>query len=277
MMSNRHRILVTGIVAALMALPACGGGSDPAPEVSSSPAVPAAVDPLDGTAWTLGSLEDSSASVPLPAEGLLTLGFAEGLANGTAGCNTFRGSYEVDGSGLSLGELAVTQMACEPELMDVETTYLASLGAVDTFEVGADGEALTLTGGGFTLVFAAMTPASIMGVNWLVTTLATENALSGPIAGSEPTLKFGTDGIVSGTDGCNRYHGSYSVKGDGLSVGKLATTMMACPTAVSQQASDFTTALEGATTFALDGKTLTIFGEDGRMLLLASSEPTGGA
>jgi heat shock protein HslJ len=50
---------------------------------------------------------------------------------------------------------------------------------------------------------------------------------------------------------------------------------MACETDVSGQAKDFKAALEGATTFALDGTTLTIYGADGRILLMFSNQVTG--
>jgi heat shock protein HslJ len=38
-----------------------------------------------------------------------------------------------------------------------------------------------------------------------------------------------SDKRVSGSGGCNRLAGSYKLEGDGLTFGKLAATMMACP------------------------------------------------
>jgi heat shock protein HslJ len=46
-------------------------------------------------------------------------------------------------------------------------------------------------------------------------------------SGAQPTLRF-TAGIASGFSGCNQYHGSYTVKGNALTFGPMATTMMAC-------------------------------------------------
>jgi len=44
----------------------------------------------------------------------------------------------------------------------------------------------------------------------------------------QPHLVFGTDGRVSGADGCNRLTGPYSVKGDAITFGEMAGTRMAC-------------------------------------------------
>lgn len=43
------------------------------------------------------------------------------------------------------------------------------------------------------------------------------------------TLEFGRDGRVAGRGGCNRYTGPYTLTGEGLSFGDLASTRMACP------------------------------------------------
>jgi heat shock protein HslJ len=41
-------------------------------------------------------------------------------------------------------------------------------------------------------------------------------------------IQFRSEGKVSGFTGCNRFTGSYSQDGDGLSIGPLATTRRAC-------------------------------------------------
>ncbi len=48
-------------------------------------------------------------------------------------------------------------------------------------------------------------------------------------ATTEPSLEFTQDGEYSGTDGCNRVHGSYTEKPDGtVDLGAMLSTMMAC-------------------------------------------------
>ena len=48
------------------------------------------------------------------------------------------------------------------------------------------------------------------------------------VSGGEYFIEFGADRL-SGRAGCNRFSGTYSITGDRLAVGPLATTRMACP------------------------------------------------
>jgi heat shock protein HslJ len=63
---------------------------------------------------------------------------AEKTVKGSAGCNSYFASYEVEGNLLSIsGPIAVTEMACmEPEgIMDQEQEYLAILESAERFEI----------------------------------------------------------------------------------------------------------------------------------------------
>ena len=72
---------------------------------------------------------------------------------GSAGCNSYGGSYQIDGDRIFVGEMVSTEMAClDPEgLMEQESYLLEFLGDAQTFQVDeeqlqifrSDGEALT--------------------------------------------------------------------------------------------------------------------------------------
>lgn len=49
-----------------------------------------------------------------------------------------------------------------------------------------------------------------------------------PPEGVTVTIAFAPDGSVSGNSGCNRFNGSYTLSGEGLSFGSMAVTRMAC-------------------------------------------------
>ena len=250
-------------------LTACAGTDG-----ASSPSPTADAADLEGVTWVLDQASAEALSATAPPDARVDLTFEAAGAHGLAACNTYRGSYSLDGNSLTFGEMATTLMACASEVSDLEAAYLGKLGEVSSYAL--DGERLTLAGGdGSDMSFSAESPASLTGTNWNATMIGNANALSGVISGTQPTAEFGKDGSVTGTDGCNRYHGDYSTEEDALTVGALASTMMACETDVSGQAKDFKAALEGATTFALDGTTLTIYGADGRILLMFSNEVTG--
>jgi heat shock protein HslJ len=128
---QRKLIAATAFVLLSLILTACGGP-----------------DPLDGTSWVLVSLDDTS---PLLGTSI-TLSFADGEINGSGGCNSYSGLYQVQGDRISFGETVITLQACmEPAgVMDQESAYLALLGGVERYVledwdlmlVAQDGKAL---------------------------------------------------------------------------------------------------------------------------------------
>jgi len=94
----------------------------------------------EGTAWELVLLEGTA-----PIDGTtITLRFAESTVAGSAGCNTYGGSYRVKADGLQFGDVYATEMGCmEPEgVLEQEQAYLGVLRAVAAFELRPEGLAL---------------------------------------------------------------------------------------------------------------------------------------
>jgi heat shock protein HslJ len=99
----------------------------------------------------------------------------------------------------------------------------------------------------------------LAGTDWLLSSL--DGSL--PLSGTTLTLQFGDDGTVSGTDGCNRFSGSFTQEGDSLTMGPpLAGTMMACPEPIMNQAAAYTDALGATTSFNATGNQLTLLDGD---------------
>jgi heat shock protein HslJ len=229
---------------------------------------------LTGVTWVLDAASMGSLVASPPAEARVDLTFDAGEASGTSACNSYRGSYEVDGSDLTFGPMAGTQMACDQTLMDLESAYLAALGDVSGFEL--TDEALTLTGGDATLTYVAEPPPEplpLTGTAWRLTTIASVDAVSSTVAGTEVTAEFGDEGTVAGSDGCNSYHAEYSVQGSSLTVGQLAGTLMACEEDVERQAREFAQAMEATARYEISGTSLTLLGEAGNGLLVFEGSP----
>ena len=64
---------------------------------------------------------------------------AEGRVSGFAGCNTYSGSFTTDGATLTLGPIAMTEMACQRPGSAVESDYLAALSGVTGWAIERDG------------------------------------------------------------------------------------------------------------------------------------------
>lgn len=109
---------------------------------------------LVGTTWVLTSLDGNTQVGEALGGQPVMLGFTSSTeAGGSGGCNSFGAQYEAGSDGsISFSQIISTLMACTQEgVGDVETTFLDSLNSADHYEVA--GTALTITGGGHTLVF----------------------------------------------------------------------------------------------------------------------------
>lgn len=79
-------------------------------------------------------------------------------------------------------------------------------------------------------------------------------------------LSLGAELRVSGSGGCNRYFGSYSLDGGSIRFGPLASTLMYCEgTMVVEQA--FFKALDLVRGICADGDALCLSSEDGTTVL----------
>ena len=104
---------------------------------------------FDGTSWSLSHFGNTT----LPEGLAITAQFEDGRVYGSSGCNTYRGTYALDGNQITFGPLATTRMAClEPAgLMEIEQTFLEWMTDAQTFILSSDhlmilrpdGEALT--------------------------------------------------------------------------------------------------------------------------------------
>ena len=222
-------------------------------------AEPAASIDLAGTNWVLSSLNGS-----LPAaDTAVTLQFGtDGTVAGTDGCNQFSTSYTQDGANLTINQPAAsTMMACEEPIMTQAAAYMTALASVTSFT--ASGSQLNLQAGDQVVAtFVAGTPdtpsaeatsapeagSDLAGTGWMLSSLNGEL----PVSGTAVTLQFGTDGTVSGTDGCNQFNTGYTQDGSNLTISQPgASTMMACEEPVMAQATDFMAAMAATDSFTV--------------------------
>ncbi|BES70527.1 hypothetical protein RE428_15450 [Marinobacter nanhaiticus D15-8W] len=78
-------------------------------------------------------------------------------------------------------------------------------------------------------------------------------------------VTFGADGKVSGLAGCNRFSGPFTRSKDDLQLGPLAATRMMCPERAETE-NAFFVALERTERFAIEGETLLLMTDDGKIL-----------
>lgn len=117
-------------------------------------------DSLEGS-WQLTSGTVNGEEVPIIDTHPITIAFEDGRVSGTASCNSYGGEYDLSGSSISFGDLAMTEMACmPPETMDAEQIYTQGLLLVDTVSID---DGLVLSGTDVELMFSTQEPVETTG------------------------------------------------------------------------------------------------------------------
>ena len=153
--------------------------------------------------------------------------------------------------------------------MQLEADYVAALGDVRSFEVIGEGDGLLLSGGQTPLSYVAQRQTPLEGTAWVVDGIAIgDDAVSSTVGGSEAELTFDT-GRVSGSTGCNRLTGSYTVDvtEGSISFAQIATTKQLCEPDVAAQEQAILAAIDAAASYSIEGSTMTLSDAAGSFLL----------
>ena len=190
--------------------------------------------------------------------------FDGGTVGGSTGCNRFTARYAVDGDALVIGAIASTRMACAPPADAVETAYLAALANVRGWRSEEEGLVLLDPDGAEVLRYKIATPFG----TWRATGLLRGSVIESPIAGTEITLRFGDDGRLAGSAGCNTYAATFTTDRGAIEITPPAATMMACtsPGGVMEQESAYLAALPSAVRYRVDGRSLELLGVGDRLV-----------
>lgn len=233
------------------------------------PEIQAPAATLEGVNWRLMVLPGQIVPV---GNNLPTARFEGGRVSGFSGCNRFSGGYTVDRDKLTIGNLAGTMMACPEPTMAVEKAFLGALSGTLASSVVGNRLSLTPVAGGNALQFELEPKPALEGVKWEVTGFNNgRQAVVSPQLGTRLTIAF-KDGLVSGSGGCNSFHGPFKAEGNAISIGPLATTRQWCSEkGVMAQEQEFIATLQAATTWEISRGMLDMHRKDGERALTASS------
>jgi heat shock protein HslJ len=236
---------------------------------------------LEGTTWVMEAYLNSEGVLASALSGSeATARFEDGNVGGNASCNSYFGTYRFHGDNkLSVDIGGMTEMYCAPEeLMAQEGEFLAALDKAASYVIAENKLQIEDVSGKEILVFSALEPMPLVGTTWQLT--GYNNGVGGfasVLAGSEVTAVFAEDGKLGGSAGCNNYAASFEISGDRISIGPVAATMMMCPEpdGIMDQEGAYLSALEAASTYAVEGKQLSLFDSQGQVLLgFTVREPT---
>jgi heat shock protein HslJ len=143
-----------------------------------------------------------------------------------------------------------------------------SVVCVDTMTGMPRPEQVTVTLGKQRLTGCGGDPASLLqGREWMVARLAGQPVLAEP----HITLTFATDGSVSGLGSCNRFNAAYTLTGEGLSISKGMSSMMACEEPVMKQEQLFLELLERVSRFSIAADGALILHSDGDRTIITTT------
>jgi heat shock protein HslJ len=241
--------IAIGVIA--VATAACSAaGSSPKPSGGTGGTI-------EGVNWRLSSFAVSGTMTDVPQGVIVGASFATARVSGSSGCNSYAGPAVLTGASIKIGPLASTMMACTGPGADVEQAYLPLLTGAASFTANADALTLFDAGGTPTLIYAAG-PANPLEGDWNVTGFNNgKDSVVSPVAGTTLTATF-TGDTVSGSAGCNDYSGPYTLDGDKVAIGPLATTRKACEPPVMDQETQFLTALQTPSTVEQNGGIITL-------------------
>ncbi|MDD1663992.1 MAG: META domain-containing protein [Methanomicrobiales archaeon] len=243
--------------------------------VNNGPVNSTGTDPA-GTSWVLSSMRDAGGNlVHVPTQPPVTLEFRDEAAlGGSGGCNLYGGSYERDGSWITIGQLYSTLMYCEGDgVSERESLYFGLLGNVRMYRIEGDSLRFFDGGGSGVLVFTRALPVAslpLAGTPWVLKSLASgKDAVISVMAGTRIDAVFTGNGSVSGSAGCNQYFASYTSAGSSLTLGPVGSTKKFCgePEGIMGQEQSFLSLLSRAGGYRIEGDQLKLVDPEGNGLL----------
>jgi heat shock protein HslJ len=236
---------------AALTLAACGDDG-PAPAADAGDPLPTAELEFDGRSFVTDGIADS----PAPAQEV-EISFLDGRVAARGGCNSMSGGYELDGDTLVVGPMAMTQMACAPELMELDTWLAELLGSGPTLTL--EGDTLTIANDTTSVELVdrevARPDLPLEETRWVVEGVVANDAVTSYAATASLTI---TGDRVAVEAGCNRGAGSVTVGEGTLTFGPLALTKMMCDETSMELEAAVTGVLSGEVSYAIDSDQLVL-------------------
>jgi heat shock protein HslJ len=111
------------------------------------------------------------------------------------------------------------------------------------------------------------------GIRWMLESYSSGGGMKNVPQGSKADALF-ERGNVSGNSGVNTYSGSYKVSGSSITIGRLASTMMAGPEDLMKMEQAYLANLDMVASYTAGSAELTLYDTDGKVLLTYSKGKT---
>jgi len=260
------------LLALVIGAAACGRG-----QVSQAGAAgPDGSEPW-GRTFLSTSVTENGQPKALVAGTRITLNFvADGHRLGAqAGCNQMGGPASFEGERLVAGDLATTEMGCDPP-RHAQDEWLARF-LTGRPQWSRSGSTLTLEGGTTRIVLEDREVADpdrpLRGTKWVVDTIVDRDAASSVPAGVEAVIAFDNENRFGGNTGCNGMGGSAVVDEakSTITFSEVITTKMACDDDRMRVERAVVATLDGDVTYRIDADVLRLDAPGGHGLRLRAA------
>lgn len=250
-------IRTVALVAAALFVVACGSGGTPSPSPAS----------LGGRTFLSTQVQGHD----LVAGTQVRLSFKDGRIGISAGCNSMSGTYQIVDGRLATGNMAGTEVGCEPPLMAQDQWVGAFIsGATLTLA----GDTLTLRNGDVTMTLTDREVADpdrpLEGTRWVVDGIVSGDAVSSVPQGVTAAVTI-TNRQFHVETGCNTGGGSVQMTDTHLTVGPLALTKKACAVDAMALERAVTSVLSGEVAYTIEADVLTLTAGRAGLTLRAAS------
>jgi heat shock protein HslJ len=240
-----------------------------------------AADPSGSEPWGRTFLSTSVTENGQPRELVagtrITLNFfADGHRLGAqAGCNQMGGPASFEGGRLVVGDMATTEMGCDPPRHAQDEWLARFLTSKPTWD--RSGSTLTLDNGTVRIVLedreVADPDRALRGTKWVVDTIVDGDSASSVPAGVEAHLTFEEGNRFSGNTGCNGMGGSSAVHEakSTITFSEVITTKMACDDDRMRVEQAVLDTLDGDVAYQIDADVLRLDGPGGHGLRLRAA------
>lgn len=176
----------------------------------------------------------------------------------SAGCNQMSGTYAIADGHLTTGQMATTEMGCDPARM-AQDTWVGSF--VDGASITLAGDTLTLAHGDVTMTLLDRVVADpdrpLEGTRWVLDGIVAADAVSSVPAGVTASLTI-SNGQLQVDTGCNTGIATVQVTATTLAIGPMTLTKKTCAPDATFVQTAVTTVLSGKVAYTIEADVLTL-------------------
>lgn len=222
---------------------------------------PADLSAIDGRTFLSIVVKDGEEVRALVPGTVIRISFNGNQVSVQAGCNTFGGTYNLDGDTLVVEGGSMTEMGCDGPRHAQDQWVFDLMGSRPTLALRGDD--LVITAGDTTIEMkdreVVEPDQALVGPTWVLTSIITGDAVSSIPEEIIATVTFKEDGSLDISPGCNSGGGTYTVDGETITFSEIFLTRMACMGAAGQVEASVLSVLDGAQiTYAIDASSLTL-------------------